>query len=142
FIMANNVQGCVDLEHCKFITQALADKLQKGFAITGDVLLTHKGTVGNTAIVGQLSTDYIMLTPQVTYYRILNERVLNNEFLRHYFDSTPFQSLFSNLAEGGTRAYLGIMRQLALPIVLPPIEEQRAISRALKDMDGLLHTLS
>ena len=139
FVMANNFHdGRVDLENCKFITKARADKLQKGFSVSGDVLLTHKGTVGSTAIVGPLSTDYIMLAPQVTYYRIKNTNRLSNQFLRHYFDSDPFQTLFSSLAGGGTRAYLGIVRQLALPVVWPSIDEQRAIAGALSDVDELL----
>lgn len=142
FVMANNFSnGHVNFENCKFITKERADKLQKGFSVSGDVLLTHKGTVGSTAIVGELSTEYIMLTPQVTYYRVTDANSLNNCFLRHYFDSPPFQSLFISLAGGGTRAYLGIVKQLALPIVKPPIEEQRAIAAALSDVDALLDAL-
>ena len=139
FVMANNfLNGQVDLLGCKFITKQRADKLQKGFSISRDVLLTHKGTVGETAVVGELSTDYIMLTPQVTYYRVRDENRLNNQFLRQYFDSQPFQSLFISLAGGGTRAYLGIVKQLALPVIEPPIEEQRAIAAALSGVDALL----
>jgi type I restriction enzyme S subunit len=94
FVMANSfANGQIDLLGCKFITKERADKLQKGFSISGDVLLTHKGTVGNTAIVGKLDTEYIMLTPQVTYYRVIDASRLNNSFLRHYFDSQPFQSV-------------------------------------------------
>ena len=139
FIMANNfANGEVDFGSCKFITKERADKLQKGFSISGDVLLTHKGTVGSTAIVGELSTEYIMLTPQVTYYRVTDSNHLSNYYLRQYFDSQPFQSLFKRLAGGGTRAYLGIVKQLALPVVVPPFPEQRAIATALGDVDGLL----
>ena len=139
FVMANNfLNGQVDLLRCKFITKQGAEKLQKGFSIAGDVLLTHKGTVGNTAIVPDLSIEYIMLTPQVTYYRVRDESRLNNQFLRQYFDSQPFQSLFKSLAGGGTRAYLGIVKQLALPIIKPPIDEQRAIAAMLSDVDAQL----
>jgi type I restriction enzyme S subunit len=142
FVMANNfANGEVDLNSCKFITRERADRLQKGFSVTGDILLTHKGTVGSTAIVGRLSTDYIMLTPQVTYYRVIDANRLDNRFLRHYFDSSRFQSLFASLAGGGTRAYLGIVKQLDLPIIKPPIDEQRAIAQALSDVDALLATL-
>jgi type I restriction enzyme S subunit len=142
FVMANNfINGEVDLNNCKFITREQADSLQKGFSVTGDVLLTHKGTVGNTAIVGKLSNDYIMLTPQVTCYRVRNSKRLDNRFLRHYFDTPRFQSPFASLAGGGTRSYLGIVKQLELPIIKPPIREQLAIAEALSDVDSLLTTL-
>ena len=35
----------------------------------GDILLSHKGSIGKVALVENLKTEYIMLTPQVTYYR-------------------------------------------------------------------------
>ncbi len=142
FVMANNIQaGRIDFEGCKFITEERAGALQKGFSISGDVLLTHKGTVGNTAVVGRLSTEYIMLTPQVTYYRVQDPRRLNNWFLKHYFDSDAFQSLLLGLAGGGTRAYLGIRGQLKLPVVLPPIGEQTAIAAALSNAVALIDGL-
>jgi type I restriction enzyme S subunit len=142
FVMANNVQnGIVDLAGCKFITKERADGLRNGFSVTGDVLLTHKATIGNTAIVGSLSTDYIMLTPQVTYYRVLDFQKLDSRYLRHYFDGTAFQSLIKSLSGGGTRAYIGIGAQVNLLVILPPLPEQQVIAAALSDVDALLNSL-
>ena len=51
FIMANCIKDEVlVLDECNFISKEQADSLQKGFSKNGDVLLTHKGTVGTTAI--------------------------------------------------------------------------------------------
>ena len=143
FVMANNVQdGYVDLVNCSFIRKQQADSLQKGFARTGDVLLTHKATIGNTAIVGEIPFPYIMLTPQVTYYRVADKANLSNAYLRYYFDSAGFQSVLHALSGGGTRGYIGISAQHQLPVILPPnAAEQRAISSALSDMDRLLNGL-
>ena len=53
--MANNfAETEVTLEHLQVHHEERADELQKGFSVRGDVLLTHKGTVGSTAIVGEL----------------------------------------------------------------------------------------
>ena len=69
FVMANNLSdGFVDLSQCAFITEKQAKTLRKGFARPDDVLLTHKATLGRTAIVPE-GYEYIILTPQVTYYR-------------------------------------------------------------------------
>lgn len=142
FIMANNVQnGKVDLNSCNFIKKEQADSLRKGFSIAGDVLFTHKGTVGNVAILERIFTEYIMLTPQVTYYRIKDRSKLSNSFLRHIFQSGAFQTIVKNISGGGTRAYIGITSQRQLPIILPPLPEQQAIATALSDMDAYIRSL-
>ena len=74
FLMASDIHnGEVNIYSCKHITKERAERLDKGFARNGDVLLTHKATIGETAILSNLMTEYAMLTPQVTYYRIKNE---------------------------------------------------------------------
>lgn len=139
FIMANSVcEGILDLKHCHFITKEKAENLQKGFSITGDVLLTHKGTVGNVAIVGKISTPYIMLTPQVTYYRVKDKSRITNTFIRYYFESAKFQGVLQSLSGGGTRAYIGITKQRQLPFILPPLPEQKAIAQTLSDADAAI----
>lgn len=139
FVMANNLKGGnVDLESCAFIRKKQADSLQKGFSTQGDVLLTHKATIGHTAVVGEIPFEYIMLTPQVTYYRVADQTRLNNHYLRHYFDGSYFQRILQSMSGGGTRSYIGITAQLQLPVVIPPSTEQRAIATALSDVDALL----
>lgn len=125
FIMANNlVDGSVDLENCAFITKEQADSLDKGFAHDGDVLLTHKGTIGRTAVL-HTTYPYIMLTPQVTYYRPIHGLI--PEFLKGYFDTEYFQGIIGNIASiGSTRAYIGITAQQELPLIVPPIEKQKS----------------
>ena len=128
FIMANDlVNGEVDFRHCAFITEKQAAGLKKGFARPGDVLITHKATIGRTAIVGN-EYDTVILTPQVTYYRV--KKGISNYYLKCYFDSPEFQKTLSNWAgSGSTRAYLGITAQRKLPIVLPPLDIQLKIAK-------------
>jgi type I restriction enzyme S subunit len=138
FIMAADlVEGRVRLDTCKHITPVQASRLRKGFAREGDVLLSHKATIGRTAIVGALQTPYVVLTPQVTYYRVLNHRELDSRYLKYYFDSPDFQEFFDAWAQGGsTRAYLSIGGQLNLPVVLPPLAMQEAIAELLGALDA------
>lgn len=131
FVMANNlIDNKLALETCKFINKSQADSLRVGFAKTGDVLLTHKGTIGNCAIVPEI-VDYIMLTPQVTYYRIGNKSAILNEFLYFVFQSPLFQNAMKSISKQATRDYVGITRQKDLIIPLPPISEQKCIVRLL-----------
>jgi len=139
FIMANDLQnGVVDFSNCAFITEKQASGLRKGFSHPGDVLLTHKATIGRTAIVPNTYTT-IVLTPQVTYYRVKDE--IDNRYLKYYFDSPFFQSILNNWAgAGSTRAYLGIMAQRKLPIVLPDYRTQKEISTVLGLIDDKIET--
>lgn len=135
FIMANDlVNGKIDYKKCAHITEAQARQLKKGFAHPGDVLLTHKATIGRTALVGN-EYDTIVLTPQITYYRV--KKGISNRYLKAYFDSKEFQELLSNWAgSGSTRAYLGITAQRKLPILLPSIDIQNKIASYCESIDG------
>ena len=137
FIMASDmVNGRVSFDKCKHISEKQAKQLRKGFAKFGDVLLSHKATIGRTAIVQENDHDFIVLTPQVTYYRIVDQNRLNNRYLKSYFDSYSFQNILSQWAgAGSTRAYLGITDQLKLPIILPPPDVQEVIAGMVGRLD-------
>ena len=138
FIMANDlINGKVDYKNCAFITERQAATLKKGFSHPGDVLLTHKATIGRTAIVSD-EYETIILTPQVTYYRVKNG--ISNRYLKYYFDFSTFQKTFSNWAgSGSTRAYLGITAQRKLPIILPPYETQLKIAKCCGILDKKIY---
>lgn len=140
FIMANNIRnGKVCYSNCKYISKKQADSLQKGFAKEGDVLITHKGTVGEVAIIGVNEYPYLMLTPQVTYYRVKDKSKLSNEFLRWFFLSDKFQNTLLNISGGGTRAYIGITAQGKLIICIPPtLAEQQKIANCLTSLNNLI----
>lgn len=134
FIMANNfVNGEIDFENCVYISEKQGKTLRKGFAKPGDVLLTHKATIGRTAIVPD-TYETIILTPQVTYYRV--KKGIDNRYLKYYFDSPCFQATLDNWSgSGSTRAYIGIKAQHKLPIILPPLCEQKKIADLLEILD-------
>lgn len=140
FIMASDLRaGYVDYEGCAHITERQAEGLRKGFAKNGDVLLTHKATIGETAIVDYEKHPYVMLTPQVTYYRVKDREILNHRYLKHYFDSSLFQQTLHMLASSGsTRAYLGITEQQRLPVILPPPGKQQKIAAILSAYDDMI----
>ena len=126
FIMASDlVNGTVDQVNCNFITREQANSLRKGFAKDGDVLLSHKGTIGRAAIL-ETAHSNMVLTPQVTYYRVIDKSVLHNRYLYYFFHSPSFQNEIKSIAKAGsTRAYIGITSQLQLKISYPKIDEQK-----------------
>jgi type I restriction enzyme S subunit len=142
FVMSNDIQdGVINYSKCHYISEDLARSLQKGFSKEGDVLLTHKGTVGEVAIVGKTAFPFIMLTPQVTYYRVKNPKLLSNLFLASLFTSYNFQRMLKVLAAGGTRPYIGIIEQGKLTISIPSLPEQEKIASFLGALDTRLNQL-
>ena len=138
FIMANNIHdGILDVLNCVYLKKEQTDKLRKGFAKKGDILLTHKGTIGNVGFVPyNIEYDYIMLTPQVTYYRVSsNNKVLHKSFVYYYLQSSEFQRKIKLLSMQSTRAYIGITEQKKLKIKIPKYEKQTQICKILNRID-------
>ena len=116
FIMASDLKaGYVDIEGANKLPQSITDRLRIGFCYEGDVLLSHKGSVGYVAIAPD-HDPYLMLTPQVTYYRV-NEEKLSQDFLRYAFTDQTFQKRLASVAgQQGTRGYVGIRDQRKLTV--------------------------
>ena len=143
FVMATDViDGKVYLDKSKKIKKSQADGLRKGFSLEGDILLTHKATIGNVAKVPELKTPYIMLTPQVTYYRVLNKDKLNQDFIKSTFEAPVFQNALLALCTGATRLYIGISEQRKLPFSYPSKKEQTKIASFLFAVDEKISQLT
>jgi len=142
FVMANDIQdGRLALNTCKRIPEAVAKKLRIGFAKPGDVLLSHKGTIGMTAVVPDDVGSFIMLTPQVTYYRVRNPQLLRPQFLLVALSSERFQRVFKRRAIQSTRDYIGILAQRNLPLSIPDVNEQDQILEELKETENAIDAL-
>lgn len=136
FIAANCLNdGGLNLTTCDFLPPRWLKELRIGFAKANDVLLSHKGTIGLTAIVPERK-EPVILSPQVTYYRT-DAGKLDPVFLRGYFQTDYFQSRMNKNAQQTTRAYLGITRQLDLPVSVPPFGLQTEFARRVAAIEKL-----
>ncbi len=107
FVMASDLRGgTVDFRRCSKISESLARTLRIGFARSGDILLSHKGTVGEVARLGVLETEFVMLTPQVTYYRVTEQSRLDPDWLYFAFQTPGFRRLLDQYGRQSTRAYV------------------------------------
>lgn len=139
FIMANCIKNWkVQYKNANCISYEQAQKLRIWFAKEWDILLTHKWTIWEVAIVPCIGDlPYIMLTPQVTYYRFNQNGKLLNQFLFYYFQSKNYQVILEKLAKQSTRNYIWITEQKKMYIPIPNnIEEQRKIIDILTSVDS------
>lgn len=128
----NNV---LNLRECKFVKPEKAEKLRIGLARTGDILLSHKGTMGKTAIVPALATPYIVLNPQLTLYRVSENGALDRRYLKYFFGSAHFQTFLNRISAISTISTLSLTAQKSIEIVFPSKPEQQAIAQILASFD-------
>lgn len=137
FVAANMIRtGRLLTDGAPHLSESWKSRLRIGFARPRDVLLSHKGSIGFTTIVGD-ETPFAILSPQVTYYR-LNESKMLPEFLSGYFKTAKFQAVLDNFSKQSTRSYIGITRQKDLKVPLPPIDLQKKYAGIQKRHEALL----
>jgi type I restriction enzyme, S subunit len=137
FVMCRNISdGVLHLDTCEHLTQSQAQRLRVGFAKTGDVLLSHKGTLGLTARVPSVD-PYVVLTPQVTYYRT-NSALLDPEYLKYVFRDPSVLAQMQAIGNQSTRPFVSITAQRNLNIWVWPPATQRKIAAILSAYDELI----
>ena len=114
--------------------QALA-RIRKGVGQGGDVLFSHKGTVGKVALV-PLDAPPFVCSPQTTFWRTLDEERLDRRYLYCFMRSRTFTDQWmARSNETDMAAYVSLTAQRQLNVALPAIDEQRAIARVIGALD-------
>lgn len=133
--------GRVSFESAGYISEERATQLRVGFAMVGDVLLTHKGTMGKTALVQKSAFPFLILNPQITLYRVSPSGFLRARYLKYFFDSSSFQEHLSRISSTSTISTLPIKEQKKLEIPVPPVSVQDAICGVLGTLDDRIALL-
>ena len=121
----------------RLVTQRY-NEFRKGIGAGGDVLFSHKGTVGKLALV-PLDAPVFVCSPQTTFWRTLDEDRLDRQFLYAYLRSPHFrQQWFARKGETDMADYVSLTAQRKLKIPLPPIDWQRRVGVAVAMWDSLI----
>jgi type I restriction enzyme S subunit len=136
FIRAADMdEGEVQFESASKINKVAQQRITKGIGAPGDVLLSHKGTVGKVALVPADAPAFVC-SPQTTFWRTLNSDVLDRRYLHAFLRSPSFhQQLATRADETDMAPYVSLTSQRGLSVTLPPIVTQRAIGCILGAMD-------
>jgi type I restriction enzyme S subunit len=130
FITAAQVNNFnIDYDGAYKVSGGPLRRLRVGFAKPGDVIFTHKGSVGRVAVADR---DCV-LTPQTTYYRVA-EDVFVNRYLMLFLASQPFAAQVAVVKEQTTRDFVPISEQYLLFHRIPPLAEQQEIVRRVESL--------
>lgn len=128
FLNTSNVRkGAFDFSRCDFITKSKDELLRKGKLVREDVVLTTRGTLGNTAHYSKdIPFENIRINSGMVLLRS-NLRVLLPEYLLQFLNSSEFSAQVTNFMSGSAQPQLPIRVLSEIEMPLPPIDVQKQV---------------
>lgn len=122
-----------------FITEKLAKQLENCCVSNGDLVFPHRGSIGEVGLVDNKFPQYMMSSSLMKLR--CNPNIADSEFIYYFFKSHQGRyELLKNASQVGTPGIGQPLTSLKnIAIKLPPLEEQRKISKILSDLDDKIH---
>ena len=139
FLSARNVtpRG-FEFSDCQFISEEKDQFLRKGKLRRGDVVLTTRGTIGNSAYYGDSVTyDHVRINSGMVILRCDAKQMLPT-YLYHFLRSPSFHDQVNSLRSGVAQPQLPISDMKRIKLPLPPVTEQMCIGAILSAYDELI----
>lgn len=135
------VSGVVVFNGCDRINDVALKRIRKGKGRAGDIVFTHRATVGRIARVGSDAPDFVA-NPGVTVYRATCPELLDANYL-YYFMQAPFfmRQVWAEAGNTDTFPYVSLTQQRKLKVSFPEIKVQRAIGEILGAIDDRIRLL-
>lgn len=142
FLSAKNVtkKGFL-FEETQFISKEKYEKLGKGIVNRGDVVLTTRGTVGQTAYYdGSVKYDFLRVNSGMVTLGCNNSELESN-FFYALTNSSLFTRQVDSLTFGSAQPQLTIKIIKSLKVPIPSIPEQQKIATVLTNADKEIELL-
>lgn len=122
-------------EEFVFVSEATARRLNRSLCRPGDIVFTKKGTLGQTGVVphGSGHDRYLLSSNQMRL--AVNREKANPMFIFYSVSSLSNREkiIRDSTVTGVPKTNLAYLREF--PILLPPLDEQKAISQVLGSLD-------
>jgi type I restriction enzyme S subunit len=132
----NLINGRFHGEGFVFLTEEKANDLANANAFPGDIVFTHRGTLGQVGLVPETPFPRYVVSQSQMKLTCDPARAIP-EFIYYYFKSPIGQhALLMNTSQTGVPAISRPVTSLkAIELRLPPLSEQRAIAHILGTLD-------
>ena len=137
----SNLQGYrLNEESFNYVSEEKANSLGKANAYRGDVVITHRGTLGQIIYIPSDSKYERYVISQSQFRLKLKRNIVRPDFLVYYFHTAIGQhKILMNASQVGVPALArptSTFREVTLPI--PPMDIQNKIMDILLSIDGKL----
>ena len=125
-----------------FLTEEKADQLKSSNCYPGDLVFTHRGTIGQVGLIPEGKYPRYVVS-QSGMKVSARKNILDNNFLFYFFKSNIGQyELLQNESQVGVPAISSPLTSLkSVHISLPSLPEQRAIAMLLSSLDDKIDLL-
>ena len=108
--------------------------------IDGDVLISITADIGISSYVDSDLVKPAYINQHVSLVRF-NPKLVNSKFVSYFLASEGVQKLFTGSTDQGAKAGLNLDAIRKIKVVKPELQEQKAIAKALSDVDELIVSL-
>ena len=138
FLSTKNVRANgFDFGDCQFISAEKDELLRKGKLNRGDIVLTTRGTVGNTALYDEtVQFEHVRINSGMVIIRMKPTNV-DSSFFLYFLRQLDYTSFVS----GSAQPQLPIRDLKQIEIALPTLPEQKAIASVLSSLDDKIDLL-
>jgi restriction endonuclease S subunit len=139
FLNTSNVRkGDFDFTKCDFVTKEKDEKLRKGKLNREDVVLTTRGTLGNTAYYSKgIQFENVRINSGMVLLRSNLEK-LSPRFLLLFLNSLGFEAQVLNFMSGSAQPQLPIRVLSDIEFPLPSLEIQQQIVEKIETERALV----
>jgi type I restriction enzyme, S subunit len=118
-----------------FITESKADQLRSSNVYPGDLVFTHRGTLGQVGLIPEGKYKrYVASQSQMKLSVDVN--IVDPLFLYYYFSSIGNRELLTHASGSGVPAIANPLTSLKnLRVLLPPLPSQKSIAEFLSILD-------
>ena len=141
FARVGNINEGFNFANADYFPTENISKVGEKISQVGDIVFTSKGTVGRFAFVDD-SVQKFVYSPQLCYWRTLNENLIQPRFLFYWMQGREFYSQVDAVKGQTDMAdYVSLTDQRQMKITLPPLAEQQAIAEVLSSLDNKIDLL-
>ena len=120
-------------EDLKFMTREKYETVIRSQVLSGDIILTKVGTIGNVCVFPDTYKEAVLSTTGSCRIRV-NEGLVNKKYFLQYLNF--YRSKMQEIASAGVQAFLNMKHIKGFDILMPPFDLQNQFAERVQAIEA------